>query len=255
MATFIGIDLAWKGDRNHTGAAAFRGDAARIVCVGLSRGISTLDAVLSFVAEHEESDTIIAVDAPLIIRNDAGQRPCETLLSRRFSKYHAGAHTSNLTLYPDAGGVKLARRLQSRGYTHCSSPDEPWDPGKRRFFEVYPHPAHVILFERDRIIKYKKGPVSARREGLREFQAEITARIFGPKSPFVRSGDVADFLAIDPSELRGQRLKEHEDVLDSILCAYLAFHLWRWGWRESEMIGDLAAGYIVVPRAPLQPPA
>ena len=42
-------------------------------------------------------------------------------------------------------------------------------PGKW-FFEVYPHPAHVVLFNREKIIKYKKGNVKLRREGLGEFQ-------------------------------------------------------------------------------------
>jgi len=59
---------------------------------------------------------------------------------------------------------------------------------------------------------------------------------------------VRESLALDPVGRRGRELKEHEDVLDSILCAYLAFHLWRWGWQQNEMLCDLESGYIVIPR-------
>ena len=41
---FIGIDLPWQSDKNHTGAAAFEGDADGILLRELSSGLSTLGA-------------------------------------------------------------------------------------------------------------------------------------------------------------------------------------------------------------------
>ncbi len=248
ITTFIGIDLAWQGDKNHSGLAAFHGSDTRIDSCDLSSSVSTLGEVCDFVARNESQNTVVAIDAPLIISNQSGQRPCETEVSRRFGKFHAGAHTSNLSLYPDAGGVRLAKSLLSRGYRHSPIPPSRPPPGLW-FFEVYPHPAQVVLFERNRIIKYKKGPVAERRRGLAELRQEIEARIFGAASPFILDSRIEKFFSIEISELRGRSLKHHEDLLDSIFCAYLAFYLWRWSWERSEMIGDLDHGYIVVPKA------
>lgn len=151
----------------------------------------------------------------------------------------------------DAGGVALARSLRDRGYRHCSEPHGRWDAGGRWLCEVYPHPAHVVLFERDRIIKYKKGRAADRRTGLAELRDEIRARVCTPAGPFRLEGPLEPLLSIDPVHLRGRALKHHEDSLDAALCAYLAFHLWRWGWERSERFGDLQGGYIVVPTASL----
>jgi len=140
----------------------------------------------------------------------------------------------------------------SEGYSQCPSPDKHIQQRGRWFFEVYPHPAHVVLFERNRIIKYKKGRIHFRRLGLSELRDEIRSRVFGPSTPFALTGSVSEFLNVDPTSLKGRQLKQHEDVLDGILCAYLAFHLWRWGWEQNEMLGDLDSGYVIVPRRPLR---
>lgn len=60
-----------------------------------------------------------------------------------------------------------------------------------------------------------------------------------------------EFLSQELTSLRGVMLKRYEDALDAIVCSFLAFHLWRWGWQRSELIGDLASGYIVLPTVPL----
>ena len=149
------------------------------------------------------------------------------------------------------GGVRLARALVAAGYRHCTTPSAACSPNGQWFFEVYPHPAHVVLFGRDRIIKYKKGSVAKRRAGLAEFWGEILNRIFAFKPSLMPGQQVHELLAEDLHALRGTQLKQYEDSLDAILCSYLAFHLWRWGWGRSEMIGDLQHGYIVVPTVAL----
>jgi predicted RNase H-like nuclease len=49
--------------------------------------------------------------------------------------------------------------------------------------------------------------------------------------------------------VKGLALKRYEDTLDALFCAYLAWHCWRWGKARNECFGDLAHGYIVVPKA------
>lgn len=247
MPTFIGIDLAWQSDRNHSGGVVLQGDQRTVALCQVGSGFCTLAEVEEFIDSNTSADTVIAVDAPLVINNASGQRPCETEVSRRFGAAHAGAHTANLGLYPDARSVQLARDLACRGFSHCPPQRGPTQGGKW-FFEVYPHPAHVVLFRRERIIKYKKGRVASRRDGLAEFRTGLLHHL-GAAQPSLAVNGALEALLEQPLEtLRGIRLKHYEDQLDALLCAYLAAHFWAWGYERNEMIGSLDQGYIIIPR-------
>jgi predicted RNase H-like nuclease len=95
-ATFIGIDLAWRDGNKPSGAAVLEGDRqrARLVDASLVRYAD----VLGYVERHTIGSTVVAIDAPLVIRNETGQRPCETLISRSYGARQASCHTSNLSL-------------------------------------------------------------------------------------------------------------------------------------------------------------
>ena len=75
--------------------------------------------------------------------------------------------------------------------------------------------------------------------------------MLGTGRPIALNTALDEFLSRDLNALSGAALKHYEDSLDAIFCAHLAFHLWRWGWERSELLGDLAAGYIVVPTVAL----
>lgn len=248
MPTFIGIDLAWRSDKNHSGGAVLRGDRRAVTLLRVAPDLCSLAEVEDFIDSNSSADTVVAVDAPLVIGNHTGQRPCETEISRRFGASHAGAHTSNLSLYPDAGSVRLARDLERLGFSHCPPEHRPTLGGKW-FFEVYPHPAHVVLFRRQRIIKYKKGPIAARRAGLGEFRHNLLHHLCGAQPALTVNPTLQALLYQPLAELRGSRLKHYEDQLDALLCAYLAAHFWAWSYERNQMIGTLEHGYIINPRA------
>src|SRR5207247_10288913 len=98
-------------------------------------------------------DMIIAIDAPLIVRNATGRRACERAISRCCGAHHAAAHSSNLALQAFRAGVRGERLTQALGL----SIDPLFEPGSgvRRAIEVYPHPAIVALFELPLTLKYK----------------------------------------------------------------------------------------------------
>lgn len=109
--TFIGVDLAWKTDGNHSGVAVLFGDDRGIQVSRLSCDIISMAGVVNFVVCHSMTDSVVAVDASLVVNNATGQRPCETMISKEFGRYHAGCHTTNTTkLYGDIG-MKLVREL------------------------------------------------------------------------------------------------------------------------------------------------
>lgn len=163
MITFIGIDLAWRSDGNHTGGCVLRGDrsGAQLVCV--SDSISTAEAVGAFVETHATASTVIAIDAPLIIHNPTGQRPCETAVGKEYGARDASCHTSNLRLYPKAASVALAAGLVANGYLHAPTANS---ASHRVILEVYPHAGLVALFDLPKSLKYKKGTVAQKRAGL-----------------------------------------------------------------------------------------
>src|SRR5690349_16725363 len=137
--TFIGLDLAWQSDKNHSGAAVLRGDQRGGELVDVATGLMSVSAVVTYVLAHATANTVVAIDAPLIITNPTGQRACERECAQRFGKYHAGAHPANLTRFPDAGSLRVVRALEAYGFTHTPLPVQARRLKGRWFCEVYPH--------------------------------------------------------------------------------------------------------------------
>lgn len=143
------------------------------------------------------------------------------------------------------------RRLEDIGFEHRVA-DDRYESG-HWLFEVYPHPAHIVLFELDFIIKYKqkaRRPRSVRLGELRRLQSLLVS--LQDAEPSLAPGVAGSLLAKDLDDLRGRALKDHEDALDAWFCAYLALYAWYWGKERNEVVGDFETGYIVIPTAPLK---
>ena len=81
-AAFIGIDLAWRGEKNPSGGAVLRGDRRCARLIEVNASLDSCSAVLAYVENHATPSTIVAIDAPLVIPNEKGQRRCETLIGK-----------------------------------------------------------------------------------------------------------------------------------------------------------------------------
>lgn len=245
---FVGIDLAWQADRNPSGVAVLEGDASGARLVALHAPVQPLADVLRAVDGATPGPAFVAADAPLVIVNERGARDCERALGRRYAARHAACHPSNLTLYPDAAGVRLGAHLAMRGFRHAVPLARPLSRG-RVMMEVYTHAALVALLGLPRSLRYKKGPVAERVQGLRALQQSL-AVLSEAEAPLVRTPLLDDALRADPALARGRARKALEDALDAVVCAYVAYHVWRWGAERSEVFGSASAGYIVNPRPP-----
>ncbi len=148
MTTYVGVDLAW-GDKNRTGLAAVDEDG-RLLAFG---DVRTDEEILAWLRPLVAGLCLVAIDAPLIVRNTTGRRPCEAELNAVFAKYEAGAHPSNTGKPEFAHGTRGARLAHELGLDI-----DPRSDAERRGIEVYPHPATVALFDLDRTIKYKHKP-------------------------------------------------------------------------------------------------
>jgi predicted RNase H-like nuclease len=240
--TFIGVDLAWKSERNPTGIAVLEGDRSGAELTA----VKTIDSkanVADTIIALATAETVIAIDAPLIIPNATGQRLCERAVGRRYGSREASCHTSNLGLYPGASSVALAAQLEAQGFVHATQDQQLTN---RVLIEVYPHAAMVALWDLPKTIKYKRGSVGAKREGLETLRDALHR--LQDAEPRVRRNEVLDGLLSQESiQLNGQRLKNYEDQLDALFCAYLAYYFWYWRWNRNEMFGDVNSGYILNP--------
>ncbi len=245
---FIGVDLAWA-DRRPTGIAVLD-DRGRLTHV--STQVSD-EEIVAAVEPHLGAQCLVALDAPIVVTNPSGNRPCEAELNRDFARFDAGAHPSN-TRRPDMGERPRAARLASR----LGLDIDPRSESPRRAIEVYPHPATVALFRLGRTLKYKQ---KAGRQ-LPQLKAELLRLVElleGLESadvPLLLAGhDAWDALvAAARRSARKSELRLVEDQVDAVVCAYVALFAERRP-DSTRVYGDLATGYIVTPALPagLQP--
>lgn len=233
-----GIDLAWHGDKNPSAIAIGTLSGSDLILDLLDPDILGMSNILEVVANQKEISGI-AIDAPLVIENQTGQRECEKSLSRDYGSRKASCHTSNLSLYPDALSVKLSSSLRSLGYEHLSS--ERWQ------IECYPHPAIIECFGLPERHAYKKGSVADKKAG----QIKLASFILALENSSVLSLQIPEQIKVLLSELyigslKGKALKSNEDALDAIICLYIAaLYQVR---TSSTTYGDATHGYIWVPQ-------
>ena len=139
------------------------GNSRGVRLVELSENLFTRSAVAEFILDRAGENSVAAIDASLIVKNDTGQRPCETLIGREFGRFGASCHSTNRNRPYWDGGVRLVSQLTQAGFSHGLPLERTRVRRGRWLIEVYPHPAMIRLFRLDRIVRYKKGPVRERR--------------------------------------------------------------------------------------------
>jgi predicted RNase H-like nuclease len=250
---FIGVDLAWSS-RNPTGLAALRwtSDLASLV-QPLPEALAYTDQEIAAYIAHVAAtgSVVVAIDAPLTVPNQTGRRLGEAELNAVFARFHAGAHPANrerLARYNNGTvrGEDVIAQLQILGIRHTPflTPRTP----TRQAFEVYPHPAMVVLFHLDRVLKYKAKPRISHDERLTAFQ-HYQCHLFNLRNSTPALMLPTSLLRKEHLEKKGRALKAYEDQLDAVFCAYLALYYWWWGTERCRIFGDTEGGYIVAPIA------
>lgn len=248
---FLGLDLAW-GRKNTSGGCAVYWDGVRGRVLDVAEALGDDEEILAWIARWDSEagggGLLMGVDAPLLVPNETGKRPCETELGRRFARFQAGAHPANRTIFGgEVRGERLVASLQPLGIKHCPYLSLPGEAGVRQAMEVFPHPAHIVLFGLMRTLKYKSKPG-------RDYPSRWA--VFGEYARHLRR--LAETLALDlpgdwpPTDFTGRiggGLKRMEDGLDALSCACVVLWYWQRGASGAEVIGDMTDGYVVVPKA------
>lgn len=238
---FVGLDLAW-GERSPTGVAVLDAGGGLVHVAPATGDADVLAQVRPFTA----GECVVGIDAPLVVTNPTGNRPCETALNRDFRAFDAGAYPANTGLPWFADGTRggrLAERLQLDLNPYARH---------RRALEVYPHAATVRLFGLACTLKYKSKPgrdiASQRAELLRLLDLlEGAARA----QPPLRL-DHPDWTALRTTvetATRKSELRRAEDPVDAVVCAYVAMFA-HCRPADVTVYGDPATGCIVTPTPP-----
>jgi predicted RNase H-like nuclease len=237
------VDLAW-GQRGVTGLAVID-EAGTLLDITTRR---TDDEIIDWLRYWTDGPCFVAFDAPVIVVNPTGHRPCERLISRYFGRYGASCHaanTSNPSFVDGSRALRLATALDLS--------TDPIAPAPRRAAEVYPHPALVALFDLPKILQYKAKPgrdfIHLQAEMLRltdllESLADASPPLLLKASPEWRRIRQA---------LAGARLKADlkrlEDAIDAVVCAYIAAYA-NTHPTQVRHFGDPASGTILTPITP-----
>lgn len=239
LASFFGIDLAWSA-KNPSGACALDATGSIID----ERMLFSDDDIVVWISERFDGPAVVAIDAPLLVPNEAGRRPCEAELARVYGSRKAGAHPSNRTrllgVHGTIRGEVLATRLAEMDF------GDPWSRSTRTLLEVYPHPAIIEAFDLEErlIYKAKRGvSVADRRRGLTHL-ATLLAQLADADPPLLGPS-----VAVDAA-LRGAGLKQVEDRLDARICAWVA-SVWGSDPARIRLFGDSETGHIAVPIGPV----
>ena len=176
MPTFIGLDLAWS-PKKESGICWLSGDSPESLrCKRLTAEVSEMEEVAKEIGRVDGS-VVVTIDAPVLY---SPERNVEREIARRFGKYKAAAHSPHP--HVKAGrkaGIDLGEALCARGFTCDPRGLLNGDRPARTAVEVYPHTIHVRLFKLQERIRYKKGSVAEKREGLERYQGYLRGLIAG----------------------------------------------------------------------------
>jgi predicted RNase H-like nuclease len=236
----LGLDLAWS-EHHPSGVAALDAEGRLL---DVRADVYGDDELLAWVRAWRGERGVIGIDMPTVVRNETGSRRCEKELAQEFARHHAAPHPANLgrPLFCDGG---RARRLLDALATDRIVEDTVIAANDARTIaiEVFPHPAHVRLFARSTIFRYKKKsrPWPKVLDEWAAYRAALASL-----------ADADPPLHLDeriPVRVDQRGYKRWDDTLDAISCAYIASFVHRWGSAAPHVrvFGTLADGYIVVP--------
>jgi predicted RNase H-like nuclease len=265
VARYLGVDLAWREGRadltaNETGVAAID-SVGQVLDAGWTHGVEETIAWANAAADG--CNALMFVDAPLVVRNDAGQRLCETQVGQRYWRWKVSANSTN-TQSKRLAGVRFLSLAEQAGWRYSDGSHGPQADGWV-VSETYPYTTLVgapeLGYDTERP-RYKRKPprLPARPWRLQRAAncdilinrlnqlAAVDPPLLLESCPSTRQ------LAQEPSPADNSAYKHREDLIDALLCAWTA-SLWaRHGLDRCQVLG-LPAQHASNPIATIIAPA
>lgn len=208
----------------------------------------TDDELLTWLRRWTDGPCFVAFDAPIVVNNPTGHRPCERLISQYYGRFGASCHAANTTNPSFTHGSRALRLIEKLDLDLSPT-------AERRAAEVYPHPAIVTLFDLPRILQYKAKPgrdfTHLHTEMLR---LATYVESLADASPSLQVQTTPSWQQLREALARATRkadLKRVEDALDSVVCAYIAAYATTHP-KQVRYFGTPTTGQILAPVTPTQ---
>ena len=263
----IGVDLAWgEGSAeklaNETGIVAVD-PAGMIVDAGWTCGLAE---TVGWVQRLATEDTLLTVDAPLVVSNADGQRLCEKQVGQRYGRWKVSANSTNLGS-KSLAGVGLLRLLAEDGWRYHSGCDGAPPRAGRHVAEVYPYTTLVgapeLGYDVERPV-YKRRPRSIPASEFRAVRAatcdELVRRLLTLRAAVppidIRSHPKTRRLADEKSPINDREYKHREDLIDAVLSAWTGLLWLSAGLERCQVLGigdpHTPVATIIAPARPEQ---
>jgi len=235
---YLGLDLAWA-PRHSSGGAVMEPTEDGVQLIS-SASLRAHEDILSWIVRNRgRGHCVLAVNAPLIVENTNGSRPCDQLVTQHFSSH--GVDDYQVNLVNASHPRTIARALGRMGFD-----PNPLGEGDR-MVETYNQATQVLLFDLERPIRLKSGPVGARKDAVDRFRDAMHDQL-GDAMPFLLDSPALDeLLMADLPSSNGSRVGELEERLQATLCAYTAAYLDIRGPEDCAYLGDQDTGYVLLP--------
>ena len=206
-----------------------------------------VDNTVAWLDNHAPVDTLLFVDAPLVVDNETGQRLCEKQVGQRYWPWKVSANSTNCRSLRLAG-VELLSRLEARGWSYHDGLGGPPAILGRFVSECYPYTtivgAHELGYADQRPQYKRKPPRMSTAEFIPLRNAECdklicrVARLKDADPPMdLSTHGETHRLVVEWSPAKRKDYKHREDLLDAALCAWTAALWSRWGETRCQVLG------------------
>jgi predicted RNase H-like nuclease len=167
------------------------------------------------------------------------------MIEEHFGKHHVDDYSVNTV---NASHPRtIGRALQRMGFDI-----NPLAEGDR-VVETYNQATQILLWETERPIRLKSGPVGARKDAVARYRETMAEKLYCAFPELDDSEALEHLLGVDLSGCNGSRVGELEEQLDATLCAYTAAYLDLRGPEACAFLGDLDQGYVLLPTSARNP--
>jgi predicted RNase H-like nuclease len=113
LVLFFGVDLAWNEAKPKETGLVVLDESGRVRAADWRLGIA---AAADWIEEHAEDETLVFIDAPLVVTNPAGtQRTCEWHVGKCYGSAKVSANSTHIEK-ERLGGVTLRKELERSAF-------------------------------------------------------------------------------------------------------------------------------------------
>ncbi len=237
---YLGLDLGWT-PRDSSGGVVLEPTGDGGVHVTAADTLRTHEDTLRWVTRSRQRCQVTVVfNAPIIVENLGGARPCDRQLQEHFARYRIDEYANNTVSASHP-------RTMGRALVRMGLDPNPATEGDR-LIETHTAAAQVLLLGVDRPIRTKTGPIGGRKEAVQRLRELIRERLMGECALVLHDSPVLDgLMGAHLPDLNGTRLGELEEKLEALMSAYVGAWLGQMGTGACAFLGDLDTGYILLP--------